>query len=107
MQDQTKARIQDSDQYSQQDLLNSVKLDELEQGQRDELLKIVEYLTDESDPIDSLLLYEITGYRADSVQNWDQYEQSDDQSASEQETVRKKGQIGEQDESNNLLLTKQ
>ena len=73
--DQSKARIQDADEYQQQDLLARVKLDELEQSDRDELLRIAEYLMNVSDPIDMIVLYEITGYRADSVENWDQYDQ--------------------------------
>ena len=81
--DQTNARIQDADDYQQLDLLARVKLDELEQSDRDELLRIAEYLANVSDPIDMIVLYEITGYRADSVENWNQYEQRYDQYESE------------------------
>ena len=69
MLDQT---IQSSDQT---DLLAGVKVDELEKRQHEELVTIAEYLTNVSDPIDALVLYEITGYRADSVHDWNQYEQ--------------------------------
>ena len=107
--DQTQVGIQDSDEYSQLDLLAKVKLNDLEHRHRDELLTIADYLVNAGDPIDALLLFEITGYRADSVQDWNQYEQQDNQYDSEdlQETGRSKIQVSEQDESSSELLTKQ